>query len=541
MTEQLKQTTASFLSDCLEAQQAISDFIESSRTAVLNQSKHLESADSQFQRHGFAWQASLAQAFDAMVAWLTTLHEQQQVRPLELSIAKNATRSLINQLLHGIEMSQLETFRPVQPVAATQSLAMIATRFDKNNSAVQSRLIIEQLNSGITTTNRGLDSTLDIVANQFCSFADTHIEPHAQQWHLENRLIPEALIKELGELGVFGLTIAQEHGGSGYGKLAMCVVTEELSRGYIGVGSLGTRSEIAAELIQQAGTREQQQKYLAGLANGDILPTAVFTEPDTGSDLGSLNCRATQDQAGNWLVTGNKTWITHASRSDLMTLLVRTDSNSDDHTGLSMLLAEKQRGSDNNDFPDKGISGSEIEVLGYRGMREYDISFDNFQIPASALLGDKQGYGFKQLMTTFESARIQTAARAVGVARNAFELALRYARERQQFGKPLITYQRVYGKITRMLVDIEIARQLTFAAARKKDEGQRCDVEAGMAKLLAARTAWSCADCALQIHGGMGYALEHPVSRLLSDARILSVFEGTSEIQSEVIARRLLK
>ncbi len=306
------------------------------------------------------------------------------------------------------------------------------------------------------------------------------------------------------------------------------------------MGSLGTRSEIAAELIQQAGSTTQQQKYLPGIASGSILPTAVFTEPDTGSDLGSIDCRATRTNDGHWQITGNKTWITHAARSDLMTLLARTDAGTTNHSGLSMLLIDKQRGSEANPFPDNRISGSEIEVLGYRGMREYDLAFDRFTAPQSALLGDMQGQGFKQLMTTFESARIQTAARAVGVARNAFELATTYAQERHQFGHPLITFERIYGKLARMLTDTEIARQMTFAAARSKDMGQRCDVEAGMAKLLAARTAWSCADCALQIHGGMGYAMEHPVSRLLNDARILSVFEGTSEIQSEVIARRLL-
>lgn len=541
MTHQINDNTDEFLHCCVDAQRTINAFLDQSKDAVLSISATAEHSDTQFIRHGFAWQASLAQAFDAITQWMQTLHSQQEARVLELTVAKAATTDIVGQLLHGIDMSQLETFRPDHIAVNTDDLKRLASAFCSDTHTQRSKIIVDELLKGHTQTRTGIDSSLQLVANQFYKFADTHITPFAQQWHLDNALIPEALVNQLGELGVFGLTIDEQYGGSGYGKLAMCVVTEELSRGYIGVGSLGTRSEIAAELIQKAGSTAQQQKYLPGIASGSILPTAVFTEPDTGSDLGSIDCRATRTNDGHWQIIGNKTWITHAARSDLMTLLARTDAGTTNHSGLSMLLIDKQRGSEANPFPDNRISGSEIEVLGYRGMREYDLAFDRFTAPQSALLGDMQGQGFKQLMTTFESARIQTAARAVGVARNAFELATTYAQERHQFGHPLITFERIYGKLARMLTDTEIARQMTFAAARSKDMGQRCDVAAGMAKLLAARTAWSCADCALQIHGGMGYAMEHPVSRLLNDARILSVFEGTSEIQSEVIARRLLE
>jgi (2S)-methylsuccinyl-CoA dehydrogenase len=319
----------------------------------------------------------------------------------------------------------------------------------------------------------------------------------------------------------------------------MCVVSEELSRGYIGVGSLGTRSEIAAELIIGGGTEEQKSKYLPRIASGELLPTAVFTEPNTGSDLGSLKTRAVRE-GDVYKVTGQKTWITHPVRADLMTLLVRTDTKEPGYKGLSMLLAEKPRGSDENPFPAPGMSGGEIEVLGYRGMKEYDISFDGFAVPAAQLLGGVEGQGFKQLMTTFESARIQTAARAIGVAQSAMDLALKYALERNQFGKPIYSFPRVANKIVMMAVETMIARQLTYYAAREKDQGRRCDLEAGMAKLLAARIAWSNADNALQVHGGNGFALEYPVSRVLCDARILNIFEGAAEIQAQVIARRLL-
>jgi (2S)-methylsuccinyl-CoA dehydrogenase len=344
----------------------------------------------------------------------------------------------------------------------------------------------------------------------------------------------------MAELGVFGLTIPEEWGGSGMGKLAMCVVTEELSRGYIGVGSLGTRSEIAGELIRAGGTEAQKTKYLARIAQGEILPTAVFTEPNTGSDLANLRARAIRD-GDVYRVQGNKTWITHAARADIMTLLVRTNPDRPGYQGLSMLLAEKPRGSEDEPFPAQGMTGGEIKVLGYRGMKEYELGFDGFEVPAENLLGGQEGNGFKQLMATFESARIQTAARAVGVAQCAMELGLRYAKDRLQFGKPIYEFPRVAGKIAWMAVETMIARQLTYFSAREKDSDRRCDIEAGMAKLLAARVAWSNADNALQIHGGNGYAQEYPISRVLCDARILNIFEGAAEIQAQVVCRGLIE
>ena len=370
-------------------------------------------------------------------------------------------------------------------------------------------------------------------------FADSEVIDHAQSWHRTNSYIPLEIITQMAELGVFGLTIPEEFGGMGLGKESMCVVSEELSRGYIGVGSLGTRSEIAAELILGGGTEEQKRQWLPKIASGEVLPTAVFTEPNTGSDLASLKTRAMRS-GDVYKVYGNKTWITHPVRADLMTLLVRTNPNEKGYRGLSMLLAEKPRGDDKNPFPVAGMTGTEIEVLGYRGMKEYEIAFDGFEVKAENLLGGVEGLGFKQLMATFESARIQTAARAIGVAQSAMEQALTYAQNRVQFGEPIVKFPRVADKIAIMAVEIMIARQLTYYAARQKDSGRRCDLEAGMAKLLAARIAWSNADNAVQIHGGNGFAMEFPISRILCDARILSIFEGAAEIQAQVIARRLL-
>jgi (2S)-methylsuccinyl-CoA dehydrogenase len=371
-------------------------------------------------------------------------------------------------------------------------------------------------------------------------FSDSEIVPHAHRWHLSNSYIPLEIIRHMADLGVFSLTIPEEFGGMGLGKDAMCVVSEELSRGYIGVGSLGTRSEIAAELILGSGTQEQKRKWLPKIASGEVLPTAVFTEPNVGSDLAAIKTRAVRE-GDVYKIYGNKTWITHPVRADLMTLLVRTDATEPGHRGLSMFLAEKPRGNDRDPFPVPGMSGTEIEVLGYRGMKEYEIAFDGFEVSADNLLGGVEGLGFKQLMQTFESARIQTAARAIGVAQAALDLALRYAEERTQFGEPIVHFPRVADKIAMMAAEIMLARQLTYFAAREKDSGRRCDVEAGMAQLLAARVAWAAADNAVQIHGGNGFALEYPVSRILCDARILSIFEGAAEIQAQVIARRLLE
>jgi (2S)-methylsuccinyl-CoA dehydrogenase len=318
-------------------------------------------------------------------------------------------------------------------------------------------------------------------------------------------------------------------------------VSEELSRGYIGVGSLGTRSEIAAELILIGGTQAQKEKWLPAIASAEILPTAVFTEPNTGSDLGALRTRAVKSEDGSkYTITGNKTWITHPVRADMMTLMARTDPDTSNFSGLSMLLATKPRGDDATPFPAEGMTGGEIEVLGYRGMKEYEIAFDGFTVDSENLLGGVEGQGFRHLMATFESARIQTAARAIGVSQNAFELGLKYALDRVQFGQPIFAFPRVSNKLVMMAAEMIGVRQLTYFSARQKDSGKRCDLEAGMAKLLGARAAWAAADNALQIHGGNGFALEYPISRVLQDARILNIFEGAGEVQAMVIARRLL-
>jgi (2S)-methylsuccinyl-CoA dehydrogenase len=464
---------------------------------------------------------------------------------VECAILRLAFAEYGAQFAGGIPMSQTEIVRPadmgVEPADIVRfmsepALAILSDRASLEQARLTLSAAAEQGNYGAFA----LDETLEAMRETFVRFAVSEITPNAQTWHREDQLIPIELVEKLAEMGVFGLTVPESYGGVGLGKTAMCVVSEVLSAAYIGVGSLGTRSEIAAELIRSGGTQEQRDRWLPKIASGEVLPTAVFTEPNVGSDLGSLRTRA-ERHGDVYKVYGAKTWITHGSRSDLMTLLVRTNPNERGYRGLSMLLAEKPRGTRENPFPAPGMSGGEIPVLGYRGMREYEIGFDGFEVPVSGLLGGVEGQGFKQLMETFESARIQTAARALGVAQNAIELGVAYARERQQFGKAIMAFPRVHAKLAWMAAETMLARQLSYFAARSKDEGRRCDVEAGMAKLLAARVAFANADCALQVHGGNGYAVESPISRVLVDARILSIFEGAAEIQAQVVTRGILE
>jgi (2S)-methylsuccinyl-CoA dehydrogenase len=495
--------------------------------------------------HAFAWMASYVEALRQLRNWAVRLDDDSRLGEIEALILEIGYGEYLAQLAGGIPMSQGEFARPqdfgfsndeVEPLRSGEAAAL-------SGGVAQARLRLGALlaESGEGAFGRiGIgDPTLELIRDQVRRFAEREVAPHAQEWHRRDELIPLPVIEELAGIGVFGMTIPEEHGGLGLGKMAMSIVSEELSRAYLGVGSLGTRSEIAGELIRLNGTAAQKERWLPAIASGAVLPTAVFTEPNTGSDLGSLQTRALRD-GDVYRIYGAKTWITHGARSDLMTLLARTDPTERGYAGLSMFLAEKPRGTSQDPFPASGMSGTEIPVLGYRGMKEYEIAFDGFAVPVEGLLGGVEGQGFKQLMATFESARVQTAARAVGVAQNALELGLAYALERMQFGRKLIAFPRVASKLALMTTETMIARQLTYFAAREKDSDRRCDIEAGMAKLLAARIAWSNADNALQIHGGNGYALEYPISRVLCDARILNIFEGAAEIQAQVIARGLI-
>lgn len=497
--------------------------------------------EQQHAAHGLAWLATYAATLRELANFATRLEAEGKFGETEQLTVQIAAGEYLNHVAGGIPMNQGEFIRLPEfgltrsDAAGLHDLVLI----ERGNTAAARHRLVELLADG-NFGSSGLDETLSEMRETMRRFVETKVAPHAHQWHLNNDYVPMEIVKELAELGVFALTLPEEHGGLGLSKESMCVVSEELSRGWIAVGSLGTRAEIACELILCGGTKEQKETWLPKIASGEILPTAVFTEPNTGSDLGSLRTRAVRD-GDVYKVTGNKTWITHPVRADVMTLLARTNPDETGYKGLSMFLAEKPRGSDDNPFPAKGMSGGEIEVLGYRGMKEYEIRFEDFEVKAENLLGGIEGQGFKQLMQTFEAARIQTAARAVGVAQSALDIGLKYAKDRSQFGKPIVNFPRIADKLALMAAETMAARQLTLFAAREKDAGRRCDLEAGMSKLLGARVAWAAADNALQIHGGNGFALEYQISRVLCDARILNIFEGAAEIQAQVIARRLLE
>ena len=383
--------------------------------------------------HGLAWLATYVDAIRQLGAYAERLMEADHFGEVEDHIVRIGAGEYLAQILGGIPMSQGEIVRLSDLGLSSAAVAARITPaveqlIAQGNTAPRRARLVELMKFGhdATVGASGLDDTLESIREEMRKFAEGQVVPHAQEWHLRNEYIPLDVIAQMSELGVFSLTIPEDYGGMGLGKELMCVVSEELSRGYIGVGSLGTRSEIAAELILGSGTEEQKRKWLPKIASGEVLPTAVFTEPNTGSDLASLKTRAARD-GDFYEVHGNKTWITHPVRADLMTLLVRTNPNEKGYRGLSMLLAEKPRGTDQDPFPAAGMSGSEIEVLGYRGMKEYEIAFDGFKVEAENLLGGVEGLGFKQLMATFESARIQTAARAIGVAQAALEEARNYA------------------------------------------------------------------------------------------------------------------
>jgi len=541
------------ISKCEEAQITVNSYYN----AALDQVRKLVIVDGtiskenlvkeQHASHGLAWIATYRATLKELINWSIKLESNKDFQEMEKLILQFAFSEFCSQIKTGIPMSQLEYIRP-QDMGLKNDLFNEISNDSFNdlilngNSAKERLKLADLLKDNFSSGNfgnLGLDQTSSMIRNQFNKFVEEDVIPYAHEWHLKNELIPMSVIEKMSKLGIFGLTIPEEYGGLGMNKLAMCVVTEELSRGYIGIGSLGTRTDISSELLLIGGTEEQKKYWLPKIACGEILPTAVFTEPNTGSDLASLKTRAVAN-GSYYSVTGNKTWITHGARSDLMTLLARTNPEEKGYKGLSMFLAEKQRGTDKNMFPSEGMSGGEIEVLGYRGMKEYEIAFDNFKVKRENLLGGEEGKGFKQLMETFESARIQTAARAVGVAQSAMQTGMQYALDRNQFNQPIYNFPRVSSKIVSMVTEIMAARQLTFFAAREKDTGNRCDLEAGMAKLLGARVAWASSDNALQIHGGNGFALEYPISRLLCDSRILNIFEGAAEMQADVIARRLL-
>ncbi|GAA0641745.1 acyl-CoA dehydrogenase family protein [Kutzneria viridogrisea] len=369
-------------------------------------------------------------------------------------------------------------------------------------------------------------AVLDTVAD----FVRREVQPVARELeHADS--YPEALIERMKQLGVYGLAIAERYGGVPVSAPCFALVTEELARGWMSLaGAMGGHT-VVATLIGRFGTERQRERYLPRMATGELRAAMALTEPDGGSDLQALRTTAVRDGQG-YLVNGTKTWITNARRAGLIALLCRTDPRAEPaHTGISVLLVEHG----------PGLTVSrDLPKLGYRGVESCELSFTDYRVPAEALLGDREGAGFAQMMSGLEIGRIQVAARAVGVGRAAFEDALRYAQQRESFGKPIWQHQSVGNLLADMATKLTAARQLVLHAARTYDSGRRADLEAGMAKLFASEAAVQIALDAIRVHGGHGYSTEFDVERYFRDAPLMIVGEGTNEIQRSVIARQLV-
>ena len=377
----------------------------------------------------------------------------------------------------------------------------------------------------------GLTEEESAIVSLVAEFVDREVRPVARALEHANTY-PEKLIDQMKAMGIFGLAIPEPWGEAHVSAQCYAAVTEELARGWMSLaGAMGGHT-VVAKLLVTYGTPEQQDAWLPKMATGEIRATMALTEPGGGSDLQAMRTAARRD-GDNYVVNGSKTWITNARRSQLVALLCKTDpAATPAHKGISILLVEHGPGfSVSRDLP----------KLGYKGVESCELSFDDFRVPVSALLGGTEGRGFAQMMRGLEIGRIQVACRALGVARAALEDSLRYAQQREAFGKPIWQHQSVGHYLADMATKLEAARQLTRYAARRYDSGERADMEAGMAKLFASETAMEIALDAVRVHGGYGYSTEFDVERYFRDAPLMIVGEGTNEIQRNLISRQLIK
>ncbi len=454
------------------------------------------------------------------------------------------TLHFLQKLLYGINLNQVESTRldEYREFLSKNDLNYVYKKFLKFDFSNQP--IYKQFEEYGFNAFYFFDAEFDLYLSELKIFVEKNVVPKAQSIHQNNELIPDSIIQSLSKMEVFAANISKEYGGLDLNKNIQSAITEELSRGYIGVGSLITRNDIASELIINFGTKKQKNNYLPKIANGSILPTAAFTEPDSGSDLSSISTYAEKKIINGeriYVINGEKTWITHGSRSDLVVLLARTDSNQSGYKGLSLLVFNKTRGLFNNEFPDIGISGSEIKVIGYRGMKSYSIKFEDFKIPEDSLLGIEENVGFKQLMTTFENARIQTASRSNGLSKRAFELAFNYSKNRIQFGKSIFAFPRIYQKLQSIFLNLVGCKIYNLNVTTNYNNSIGKQLNSSITKMLCSNYCWINADISFQIHGSYGYAQEFEISRILCDSRIMSIFEGTSEIQAGIIAKQIFK
>lgn len=365
-------------------------------------------------------------------------------------------------------------------------------------------------------------------------FAEREVMPVAASLDLEDKQIPEDLLAKMGDMGLFGINLPTEHGGLGMDTVALCVVTEELARASLSVGSVIHRNSICGHILSTFGTASQKDRFLPGMATGKVQTASAGTEPEAGSDAANVKTTARRD-GDSYILNGTKQWCTFANRANILFTYVRTSTTAK-HGGISLLMVEKPPG----EFVPPHLTGTHIPTSGYHGMYSYSLYFDDFAVPAANLVGEVEGKGFRQLMGGYETARITFAFRCIGLAHAAYEAAVEYSKQRVQFDQPIANFQAVRFKLADMRTQIEAARALAFTAAAKFDQGERADLEAGMAKLFASEVAHKAAWDALYIHGGNGYAREAPVNRYWRDSGLLPIGEGTSDVQREVIARRIL-
>jgi alkylation response protein AidB-like acyl-CoA dehydrogenase len=388
-------------------------------------------------------------------------------------------------------------------------------------------------------THEQLTDEQKAITEMVRQFADNEILPVAEEFDHEDKF-PEAIVEQMKELGLFGVTIPEEYGGMGLDLTTYAMIVEELSRGWISISGVVNTHFIGSYLLMKYGTEEQKETLLPRMATGEIRAAFSLSEPEVGSDVQGIKSTAKQVDGG-WEINGQKMWVTNGLRSGLVFVLVKTDAKAEPpYKGMTCFICEKEPGAD--EVPGLRIP-PKIKKMGYKGVESTELVFDGFKVPDDRVLGgpDGVGQGFKQMMDALEVGRVNVAARGVGVAQRALELALRYSQERKTFGKPIAQHQAITFKLAEMGTRVEAARLLTMKAARMKDAGERSDLEAGMAKLFASESAKENAEEALRIHGGYGYSKEYEIERLYRDAPLLLIGEGTSEIQKMLIGRKLLE
>jgi alkylation response protein AidB-like acyl-CoA dehydrogenase len=377
-------------------------------------------------------------------------------------------------------------------------------------------------------------------------FVDEQIIPKAEHYDHEDEF-PEPIVEQMKELGLFGVTIPEEYGGMGLDLTTYAMIVEELSRGWISISGVVNTHFIGSYLLMKFGTDEQKQSFLPRMATGELRAAFSLSEPECGSDVQGIKSVASKDaESGAWLLNGTKMWVTNGLMSGVVFVLMKNDPKADPpYTGMTCFITEKQPGADDNTGEYAGLTiPPKIKKMGYKGVESTELVYDGYRCPPERILGGEEaglGQGFRQMMDALEVGRVNVAARGVGIAQRALELALRYSQERKTFGKPIAQHQAIQFKLADMATKVEAARLMTLKAARMKDAGQRSDLEAGMAKLLASEIGKEVVEQAFRIHGGYGYSKEYEIERLYRDAPLLLIGEGTSEIQRMVIGKKLLE